>query len=50
MGLPQIVSGLPEAVAYVQTGVFGPKAAGVATGLGTILAAVGVKHAIAKNK
>lgn len=44
-----VLVGLGHILQVAQTGLLGPKAAGIAQGLGIILAAVGVRDAIHKT-
>lgn len=45
-----IIAGLGQILPVLDSGLFGPKAQAVSTGLGIILGAVGVKSAIEKKK
>ena len=48
-----IIAGLPHILnqidAIAQSGILGPKAQGLSTGIAIILGAVGVKHAVDKS-
>lgn len=44
-----VLAALGQVMPLVDSGIFGPKAQGVSTGLGIILGAVGVRDAISKN-